>query len=304
MKPTIQNLSIAHTYAAIPRNARPPQLPLRPPRGRTTSGNPLGARTSFICACIRSGILLAALLPCLHAQAVDSEPKPRYYPVHSVISPVRQIVDALGERVQAKGNERVSLTGTLTRKAGVSAIQVISEAPGFLRIDEQGGKGRSLVFDLTSLKGAAAIDDEDEGLAESLQSDTAEAFLRGFEPGSSVRFLGDRFQVKDAKGFGAELDVFEVVSAVTVRRDKRTSVKRFMFDSSSGLLHRVVYRTEQAGKTVTVQTVLSDYSSVGAHTLPGKIVRLVGDSEVFTLARTGAAVQGAGQDNAFKEPGR
>lgn len=253
---------------------------------------------------MRIGVLCSILAQSLHGQAAQGNQKPRYYPVHSVISPVRQIVNALGGRVQKQGNERVIMTGSLNRAGIVSNVQVISELPGFLRIDEQGGKGRSLVFDLGNLRGASAIDDDDEGLAESIQNDTAEEFLGKFGPGSSVRRLGDRFKVKGATGFGAEVDIYEVVSPVGVKRDKQTVIKRFMFDSSTGLLRRVVYRAQQSGKTVTVQTVLSDYSSIGGYMLPGKIARLGDGIEVFVFTRTGGEIRAAGKDNAFTSPGR
>ncbi len=252
----------------------------------------------------RIGILGAILPWLLHGQSTQSGQKPRYYPVHSVVSPVRQVVTALGDRVQKPGNERVIMTGSLSRSGVSSTAQIILEMPGLLRIDETGGKGKSLVYNLGSLMGASAVDDDDEGLAESFQNDTAETFLSKFGPGSSVRHLGDRFKVKGETGFGAEVDIYEVVSSVGVKRDKQTVTKRYMFDSSSGLLRRVVYRTLQSGKTVTVQTVLSSYSTVGAYLLPGKISRLVDGAEVFAFTRSGAAVQSAGKDNAFASPGR
>lgn len=250
------------------------------------------------------GILCLIPFQLLPAQSVQANQKPRYYPVHSVISPVRQIVNALGDRVQKQGNERVIMTGTLNRSGVVSNVQIIFEMPGLLRIDETGGKGRSLVYDLGSLKGTSAVDDDDEGLAESIQNDTAESFLGEFGSGSSVRHLGDRFKVKGETGFGAEVDIYEAASSIGVKRDRQTVTKRYMFDSNTGLLRRVVYRTQQSGKFVTAQTVLSGYSSVGAHMLPGRIARLVDAAEVFAFTRTGAAVQAAGKDNVFASPGR
>lgn len=253
---------------------------------------------------IRIGILCALAPPCLPGQSIQANQKPRYYPVHSVISPVRQIVNALGDRVQKPGNERVILTGSLNRPGVVSTLQIIVESPGLLRIDEQGGKSRSLVYDLSGLKGAAAIDDDDEGLAESIQNDTAEGFLAGFGRGASIRRLGDRFKVKGETGFGSEVDIYEVVSPVGIKRDKQTITKRYMFESSSGLLRRVAYLAQQSGKSVTVQTVLSGYSAAGGYMLPGRIARVVNGVEVFAFSRTGAVVQPAGKDNAFASPGR
>jgi hypothetical protein len=143
----------------------------------------------------RIGILGAILPWLLHGQSTQSGQKPRFYPVHSVVSPVRQVVTALGDRVQKPGNERVIMTGTLSRSGVSSTAQIILEMPGLLRIDETGGKGKSLVYDLGSLMGASAVVDDDEGLAESLQNDTAETFLTRpiimhFGAGKFTRFRG------------------------------------------------------------------------------------------------------------------
>lgn len=252
----------------------------------------------------RIGILSALIAQFLPAQPIQANQSPRYYPIHSVISPVRQIVNALGDRVQKPGNERVIMTGLLSRSGVVSTVQIITELPGFLRIDEQGGKGKTLVFNLGNLQGSSAIDDDDEGLAESIENDTAETFLGKFGAGGSVRRLGDRFKVTGAAGFGSEVDIYEVVSSVGVKRDKQAVTKRYMFDSASGLLRKVAYLAQQSGKSVTVQTVLSDYFNAGAYMLPGKIVRIVNGSEMFAFTRSGATVQAAGKDNAFASPGR
>ena len=65
----------------------------------------------------------------------------------SPVRQIRQIVDALGDRVQKEGKERVAVTGTLNRGGVVSGLQIISEMPGLLRIEEQGGRGKTLVYD-------------------------------------------------------------------------------------------------------------------------------------------------------------
>src|SRR6266498_4504254 len=97
---------------------------------------------------IRIGILYALVSHRLPGQSIQGNQNPHYYPIHSVMSPVRQIVNVLGDRVQKPGKERVVMTGSLTRMGVVSTVQIILELPGLLRIDEQGGKGKSLVFDL------------------------------------------------------------------------------------------------------------------------------------------------------------
>ena len=238
------------------------------------------------------------------ATAQPKSPLPRYFPGYSVPSPMRQIVSALGDRVQKPGNERVIVIGTLKRSGISSTLQVIRQMPGYLRIDEAGGKNRSLAFDFTPLKGSSPIDSEDEDLAESLDDDTAESFLSGLAPGVSIRRLGDLFAVKGDTGFGATVDIYEMVSPVKFKQDKQPVVKRFMFDSKTGLLRRVVYSAAAGGSKVLVQTVYSDYSNVGGYVLPGTISRQVAGSEAFAFTRTNASIQPGQADGVFSSTGR
>jgi hypothetical protein len=245
---------------------------------------------------------VAAVLIPAWAQTITSPAKPvqrRYVEPGTVSSSVRQIVAALGDRVQRAGKERVVMTGTLSRKGATSALRIVRETPGYLRIDETGGKNKSVAFDLTELKGKTAIDDDDEDLAEMLESDTAENFLLQFAPGSSVRKLGDRFRVKGETGFGSEVDVYEVVAPVLLKRNKQLAWKQYMFDSSTGLLRRVSYGAKVNGRAVLVQTVLSGYSQVAGYALPGLISRNVDGAVVFRFARESAAVTTAVEDGAF-----
>lgn len=248
-------------------------------------------------------LVLASSLTC-PAPAQNQTAKPRYFPPYAVSSPVRQIVIALGDRVQRPGSERLIMTGSLNRQGAISDIQVIRELPGYLRVDDRGGKDKTLVFDLTSLKGSAAIDDGDEALAETLESDTPEAFLGRLGPGASMRHLGDRFRVKGETGFGSQVDIYEVVSVVALKRDKQAVTKRYMFDSTSGLLRRVVYAVKSSGSTVLVQTVVANYSVAAGYTLPGRIARMVNGVEVLFFTRTGASVTPAQPDGIFASVGR
>lgn len=245
---------------------------------------------------------VCAFIQPVFAQGV--QPKPRYYPPHTVASQVRQIVSALGGRVQGPGKERVIMIGSLNRQGVASVLQIVRELPGLFRIDETGGRNKSIGFDQTTLKGSSAITADDEDLAETLDNDTAEAFLAKFAPGSTVRHLGDRFKVKGETGFGSTVDIFEVVAPVTLKSDKQAVKKRYMFDSSTGLLRRVVYGATQSGKVVTVQTLFSNYAGFAGYTLPGRIARSTNGTEVFSFTLTSASVVAAATDNAFTSIGR
>lgn len=247
-------------------------------------------------------ISVAVILIPTFAQTVTksgNSAKRRYVDPSMVSSSVRQMVAALGDRVQRAGKERLVMTGTLNRKGVNSTLRIVRETPGFLRVDETGGKNKTVTFDLTELKGQTAIDDDDEELAEMLESDTAENFLLQFAPGSSVRKLGDRFRVKGETGFGSEVDVYETVAPILLKRNKEAAWKQYMFDSHTGLLRRVSYGMKQRGRTVLVQTVLSDYSQVGGYALPGRILRNVNGVLVLTFTRESAVFTTAVEDGIF-----
>src|SRR5262249_29974060 len=154
------------------------------------------------------------------------------------------------------------------------------------------------------LKGSSAVDNDDEDLAESIDDDTVETFLARFGPQSSVRHLGDRFKVKGESGFGSEVDIYEVAAPINLKRDKSAVVKRYMFDTNTGLLRRVLYPAKQAGNAVIIQTLLSNYSSTTGYALPGRISRLVDGAEVFVFTLTTATVTPAVTDAAFTSTGR
>src|SRR5262249_41847747 len=172
-----------------------------------------GVRLALALTLLGFGAGLLALKPVL---AQGKKPAPHFYPTSSVWSSVRPVVAAQGDRVQRAGHERITLVGSLNRKGTVSTLQIIRELPGLMRADEVGGKNKTLIYDLTSLKGSSAVDNDDEDLAESIDDDTVETFLARFGPQSSVRHLGDRFKVKGESGFGSEVDIYEVAAPINL----------------------------------------------------------------------------------------
>lgn len=233
------------------------------------------------------------------ARAEDKVERRTYIAPASVPSSIRQVLTAVGDRIQHKGLERTTLIGSLDRKGSVSTATITRELPGYLRIDETGSKSQNLIFDLSELKGSASITEEQEDLAEIFESDTAESFLGQLGPGATVRKLGDRFAVKGESGFGSFVDIYEVVVPVSLRRDKKVRAKQFMFDSETGLLRRVAYKAYQSGREVLVQTVYSKYTSAGGHQIPGQITRIADGVTVLTFTAQSAVVSPSVPDGTF-----
>lgn len=232
----------------------------------------------------------------------DPSPKRRYFQAHTVPAGIRQIALALGPRVQTPGRERMIVTGTLARSGSTSALRIIRELPGLARIEESGANGKILVFDFQRLTGRSPIDDSDEDLVESLEMDSTEQFLNSIAPGATVRLIGQRFQVRGEAGFGAQVDVLEMVLPMKSRRDREVRVKHFMFDTRTGLLRRVAYNTRKANQLVRIQTVVSDYTQIDGHPIPGKIARIVNGIAAFSFTTESAVILPAVDDNAFRAP--
>lgn len=238
---------------------------------------------------------MAASVPCF---AQEQAPRPVYIHPVSVSSSLRQIVDALGDRVYEKGKERSIISGTLEYQGKSVGITVVKESPGYLRIELSGASPKTIVHDLNDLTSSRTKEESDEELAELFTSDSAEGFLQGMTQGGSLRKIGDSFVVEGAEGFGAKVDVYDLFSSVSVRQEKPYVLKHYLFDSDTGLLSRVAYSSERSGERI--QVFLSDYQFVSEYRFPGKIIRKSGERITHAFTLQNGAVAPMGNDDLFK----
>ena len=123
------------------------------------------------------------------------------------------------------------------------------ELPGKFRLDQTGG-GRPLLVNgpgLTSGKTQDAMDAAEEALAESLIQDRVESALYGIANGNSLRLVGE--QVREGRNPGPDYrgpyyDVVDTVAKLDSRSTAPVRHKRFLFDSYTGLLRRVIYKVQ------------------------------------------------------------
>ena len=259
--------------------------------------------------CVRPVLFVAAVASLLGQPTVSTpaasaaaQPKLKYIQPFHVPSAVRPILNALGTRFQTPGSERLVSTGQLRRTSGISSVQIITELSGQVRIDETGGRGRSLAFDTTTLNGKGPVDSDDEDLMESLGIDSPEQFIQSLGPSISLRLLGHRFKVTGETGFGSEVDIFEVITSVQSRSDKQNRVKHVMFDTQTQLLRRVAYTAIKGNQQIRTETIHSDYSLVNGHQIAGRTQRLENGAEVFQFTRQSASILPAVSDNLFRIP--
>ncbi len=194
------------------------------------------------------------------------------------------------------------MAGTLQVGTASSPATLTIELPGQVRIEHTAGRPRALAFDLTSLTGRAAIDDDDEDLLESLALDTTENFLYQLDKNAPIRLLGHGFRVAGELGFGAQVDIFQMTIPTPGRRDQQVRVKQFMFDSATGLLRRVSYNIFKNGQLTRINTEYSGYTALNGSLLPGAIIRQENGREVLRFQRTAATLSASVNDSLFRQP--
>jgi len=129
----------------------------------------------------------------------------------------------------------------------------------------------------------------DESLLETFVADTLEGLIYTQRNGGAVLLLGRGFgpdprQYPDYKG--PRYDIFEAVDSPRVHPDGKPHMKRYYFDTATGLLASTRYLDPTTSPAMTVVTRFSDWRSVAGSSYPGKIERFENDMLVFTFVVT------------------
>jgi len=211
-------------------------------------------------------------------------------------SALRRYLRATGDRLLKPGKERIQSTGGIETTPGTSSsFTWIREYPGSVRIN---GMGKNLIFDNISFN-VTQLDDMDEDLLEGLSSDTEDAFFEQLSKGNRGRLLGAGAAVQGATGFGSMVDIFEMAMPVLTRQVKDVSVKHFMFDSSTGYLHRVAYSKFKNGVRSSMVTELRDYTMSNGVAVPTKIYRGANRQRRYQIQVNQTLIGVKANDNTF-----
>jgi len=199
----------------------------------------------------------------------------------SVVSPQ---VAALGERVRHPGKEKIVLAGQYVAASGNRPAQVTYQVPGLARLDGFRPGPGSITFDGERSYGAtAAIDD---AFLETFIMDTAEGMLASTKRGAGLRLVGRQFQPNPKKFpnyVGPRYDIYELAAPIHSRQDKLVRLKRYYFDSKTGLLLRTRYRDRTTSRSVNVETRFSGWQSIDGSAYPGRIDRFENGQPVFSF---------------------
>ena len=192
---------------------------------------------------------------------------------HALPSSLDRHSAALGDRLRKPGKERTTLTGTLVGESGIPIpLRVILQWPGLVRLEGLRPNSVPVTFD-----GRASVlthSRVEEQLLEIFSSDSADGMIVAAQGGAAIQLLGRR--VADAtlhNRNGQRQDIFEVSSLLQWSPREQERLKRYYFDSDSGLLTKTQYLDETFSPPVLVETAFTEWSSVEGSFYPTRVER-------------------------------
>jgi hypothetical protein len=215
---------------------------------------------------------------------------------------LRPMSEALGDRLERPGRERLVLIGALrraTKKNEDRPARLILEFPDRLRLEEQ---DEVTVYknDFASSNGVLKRNERDE--VESLLFDFVDHFFASQMQGAATRFLGSRFRLDDGANpnyAGPFYELYQVTDRIAIEKEVREQPKFYFFNSDTLLLERVRYQIERDGEPVEVEVLIGGWRNVDGQQIPGVITRIEGGAPVLSLSITSAAVGAKQNDGIF-----
>lgn len=221
---------------------------------------------------------------------------------------LRDALNALGDRLERPGKERLTLTGTLRRQTGLQAtpFRLIVELPDRMRLEEMGTQSRVIGFDGSNGWVLGAVpSNTDQEMIETLVFDSAEHFFLVQTQGFAARALGLRFRSDDgttARYTGPFYDIYQVADRVAIGSARREQAKLFYLNSNTQLLERVRYQFSRGGAAVNVEVRLGGWQGVNNQRLPHTIIREENGTQVLLLTVNAAVVGPRIADGIFGNP--
>jgi hypothetical protein len=242
--------------------------------------------------------IIAAAASTNFAQQITA---PAYVYRSQLSSRYRQLFSPLGNRLEARGKERLIMTATLSQLArGALPVTVVvtTDSLGQLRVDfPTGTSPLAIVFDgSTVLRSSGTVRKEDLDLAESLIQDSVEYFLRGFVQGNGIRQIAHHGSLDG--GTPGQYDGYQVVEHRRIAARSQDQLKAYWFASDTNLLRSVF---SQSGST-TIETRFTDWRAVQRQLVPHLIERFENGTRVMSLSVLTTTVAPRVSDTIFNQP--
>ena len=238
------------------------------------------------------------------AQSRPRVTKGKGYVNRGLLSPrLAMNLNALGNRLEKPGQERLTITGELRSAADLQAREIVAtlEFPDKLRL---GIQNRLLTLDERETKAAQTPVAGDElDLIETLVYDSAEHFFNAQMQGNAMRFLGSRFRTDDgsvADYNGPYYDIYKIADQIKASGQERAA-KLYYFNSETLLLERVTYVINRDGSEVSVETRLSDWRGEDGQKVARRIERFENGKSMFVLNIRSAQLGRRADDGIFTQ---
>ena len=222
----------------------------------------------------------------------------RVYVRRGLVSPkLAWHLNALGDRLEKPGKERVSVVGTLNRNGDSQSGEVVAvlEFPERLSLTIQSGvQTRVITFDGAQAKSVGnPLELRERDLIETLVYGTAEHFFMTQMQGQATRFLGARFRMDDganANYSGPFYDIYQVADQINTSVGKRHQERLYYFNSDTLLLERVSYQINRDGSEVKVEEMIGDWQKEQGQQVARRIERFENGKSVFVLSLRSAGL--------------
>jgi hypothetical protein len=214
-------------------------------------------------------------------------------------------LNALGNRLEKPGQERLSLVGTWRVAGAVQPREFAAtlEFPDRLRLNVGGPQNRVITFDGQQTKASQTPAADELDLIETLAYDSAEHFFAAQMQGNATRFLGSRFRTDDGSTpdyDGPYFDIYKIADHIKTSEQERAA-KLYYFNSETLLLERVTYDVNRGGSEINVETKLSDWRVVDGQQVARRIERLENGKSVFVLTIRSAGLGRRTDDGIFAQ---
>lgn len=208
------------------------------------------------------------------------------FPLQAMPSDLHAHIRALGERVQRPGHERTVFAGTYTDSSGSRTITMTHQLPDVVRVVGNVGSAEAAVV-------------------ETFAMDTPEGLLSAVRRGAAMRLLGRGFapDSRSAADYkGSRYDIYEVTEPAPTRTAGQVRMRRYYFDTTTGLLLSTRYYDRAVSPPIAIETRISSWSTVAGSRYPARIERYENGRLIFSFV-VNSVTGGPKQDAAnFQNP--
>ncbi len=211
-------------------------------------------------------------------------------------APLSPHAAALGDRALFAGKETTVLAGQFVDETGKTAtVRLTLQPPELLRLEGLTAGGPPLIFDRGTRNYQRTRNEE--ALLETFTEDTAEGMLAAIREGAAIQLVARRVGPDPSKRQAAASpphDIYEISEPVHSGAADVERLKRYFFDSETGLLDSTQYTDETVSPPIEVETRFANWRLVDGSAYPGRIERLENGRTVFSLTVDSVAASPGG----------